>query len=172
MSSIYRDAEVPGFCPGQKYRLYSDECSFNLFYNNGRERVSGTSGERYLPLCLTPVQRSNWVSVMVWVCVGYGPGTGVRRPNRRVPSGQEKVRKKWKSYSQEKLVNFGIGLENFKFVKMSEKSQENVVDVSMKDSFQIWTVNVMMWLLSVAVADNKCKNMGKRIFKVFGHFVD
>ena len=38
--------------------------------------------------------------------------------------------------------------------------------------FQILTVNVMMWLLSLAIADKKCKKIRKRTFIVFGHFVN
>ena len=53
-----------------------------------------------------------------------------------------------------------------KFTKKSGKSQKNGVDIHMKASFQILTVNVMM-LLSLTVANKKCKKIGKRISIVF-----
>ena len=51
--------------------LFSDESRFSLGHNDGRVRVWRTHGERYLPECLSQVQRFNPQSVMVWGCVGY-----------------------------------------------------------------------------------------------------
>ena len=69
-------------------------------------------------------------------------------------------------------VNFDMGQEILKFTKKSGKGQENGVDINMKPSFQIMTVNVMMWLLSLSVIDKKCKKIMKCISVTFGHFVN
>ena len=51
--------------------LFSDESRFNLSFNDGRVRVWRSAGERYIPDCLSLVQRNSMMSVMVWGCVGY-----------------------------------------------------------------------------------------------------
>jgi hypothetical protein len=55
--------------------LFSDESRFSLGFNDGRVRVWRTAGERYIPECVSQVQRNTVQSVMVWGCVGrHGMG--------------------------------------------------------------------------------------------------
>ncbi len=55
--------------------VFSDESRFNLSYNDGRVRVWRTHGERFLPECLSQIQKNTTQSVMVWGCIGrHGVG--------------------------------------------------------------------------------------------------
>ena len=50
--------------------------------------------------------------------------------------------------------------ENF---EIHWKFRENRVGINMKASFQMLTVNVMVWLLGLTVANKKHKKIGKHI---------
>ena len=91
----------------------------------------------------------------------------------RVPTGQEKVRKKWKSEKvRKKSGNFYMGHGILKSPKGQEKVRKYGIDISMKASFQILTVGVMMWLPSLATAIKKYRKTRKCISIVFGHSVN
>ena len=63
-----------------------------------------------------------------------------------------------------------MGQDILKFAIKSGKSQENGIDISMKASFQILTVSVMMRLPSLAIARKKYTEIGERIYYRFWTF--